>query len=275
MRAIEDPMEITRPSSKVTSAICTTTAKRKWPAADLAHPACAPDVVARLVSLAGAHNLILHNPASELDLPRQEKRLPAAVLTQHEVEQVLVLPDIREPVGVRDRAILETFYSTGMRRTELIHLKLYDVDRERGTLSIRQGKGKKDRVIPIGERALAWVQKYLHEARPQLAFEPDDGYLFLTGGGEPFHPDAEQVVRRYIAGREPGQERGLSHVSPHHGHADARTRRRYPLHPADARPRRTRHHADLYAGVDPPAAASPRRHASRRTAGARNIDGRE
>jgi integrase/recombinase XerD len=119
------------------------------------------------------HNHILHNPASDLDLPRMERRLPKTILSADEVEHVMVVPDIKMPVGLRDRAILETFYSTGIRRTELIRLKLYDVDRERKTLTIRQGKGKKDRMIPIGERALAWVEKYLREARPQLALEPE------------------------------------------------------------------------------------------------------
>ena len=63
------------------------------------------------------------------------------------------IPSPDEPSGIRDRAILETLYSTGMRRRELIGLALFDIDRERGTVMIRQGKGKKDRMIPIGERA--------------------------------------------------------------------------------------------------------------------------
>jgi site-specific recombinase XerD len=67
---------------------------------------------------------------------------------------------------------LVTLYSTGMRRLELANLKLYDLDTERGTVSIRQGKGKKDRVIPIGDRAAAWIEKYIRESRPQLVVEP-------------------------------------------------------------------------------------------------------
>lgn len=98
---------------------------------------------------------ILHNPASELELPRLGHRLPKHVLSIHEVEQVLSQPDIRDPLGLRDRALLETLYSTGMRRLELANLKLYDLDTERGTVTIRQGKGNKDRVIPIGDRAAA------------------------------------------------------------------------------------------------------------------------
>ncbi len=134
-------------------------------------------------------NLILHNPASEIELPRLGRRLPKHVLTIPEVEQVLQQPDIADPIGLRDRAILEVLYSCGIRRAEVIHLKLYDLDAERGTLLIRQGKGKKDRFVPIGERAIAWVQKYIREARSQLVTEPDLGTLFLTGAGEEISPD--------------------------------------------------------------------------------------
>lgn len=134
-------------------------------------------------------NLILHNPASEIELPRLGRRLPKHVLTIPEVEQVLQQPDIADPLGLRDRVILEVLYSCGIRRAEVIHLKLYDLDAERGTLLIRQGKGKKDRFVPIGERAIAWVEKYIREMRPQLVTEPDLGTLFLTGAGEEISPD--------------------------------------------------------------------------------------
>ena len=77
--------------------------------------------------------------ASDLDLPRMEKRIPRTILSVAETERVLQVPDIHTPVGLRDRAMLETFYSTGIRRRELMHLKLYDVDRERAT------RGRKDR----------------------------------------------------------------------------------------------------------------------------------
>ena len=75
------------------------------------------------------------------------------------------MPDITTPFGLRDRAMLEVLYSTGMCRSELAHLSIYDVDPERGIVTIRQGKGKKDRVVPIRDRALAWLQKYLGEGR--------------------------------------------------------------------------------------------------------------
>lgn len=133
---------------------------------------------------------VLHNPASEIELPRAERRLPRPALTAAEAELVLARPGLDDPIGVRDRAILEVFYSTGIRRAELVHLAVTDIDHERQTLLVRQGKGRKDRLLPIGERALAWVRRYLAEVRPRLAAGDDDGTLFLTGNGEPFGLDA-------------------------------------------------------------------------------------
>ena len=112
------------------------------------------------------------NPADPLELPRIERRLPKAVLTVEEAERVLAQPDVRTPLGIRDRAILETLYSTGIRRQELVDLDVYSVDLDGGTLIVRQGKGKKDRMIPIGERALAWVERYLEEVRPGSSWSP-------------------------------------------------------------------------------------------------------
>jgi integrase/recombinase XerD len=96
---------------------------------------------------------ILHNPASELELPTLGVRLPKAVLTAKKPSRSCSRPTIHDPLGLRDRAILETLYSTGMRRLELVNLTLWDLDLERATVTIRQGKGKKDRIIPLGDRA--------------------------------------------------------------------------------------------------------------------------
>lgn len=131
-------------------------------------------------------NHLLFNPASEL--PKLEKRLPKHVLSVAEVERVLNAVDLADPLGARDRAILETLYSTGMRRSELLHLQLHDLDAERGTVIIRQGKGQKDRMVPVGERAILWIEKYFREVRPALVVAPDPGALFLTNYGEPFGP---------------------------------------------------------------------------------------
>jgi integrase/recombinase XerD len=115
--------------------------------------------------------------------------LPRNIFSAQEVERILLLCDIDDPIGLRDRAIIEVLYSTGIRRMEVIALKLYELSLERGVLLVRQGKGKKDRYVPIGERAIAWLQKYIEESRPQLAAEPDDMTVFLTASGEPFSRD--------------------------------------------------------------------------------------
>lgn len=160
-------------------------------------------------------NHILYNPASELDLPRMEKRLPRHVLNVREAETVLAMPDLATPIGIRDRAILETFYSTGVRRMELIGLHLTDIDTERGTLMVRQGKGRKDRMIPIGERAIAWIDKYTDDVRPDLACGMDDGTLFLTTAGEAFAANRmTQLVRTYVEAADIGK-RGSCHLLRH------------------------------------------------------------
>ena len=134
-------------------------------------------------------NVILHNPASELELPRMEKRLPTAALTLTQVEALLAVPNVADPLGVRDRAMLELFYSCGLRRAELCRLELTDLNTERRTLTIRRGKGKKDRVVPVGARAVAWLERYLKEVRPRLSLDTRTPAFFLTGYGDAFNPD--------------------------------------------------------------------------------------
>lgn len=138
------------------------------------------------------------NPASELEPPKAEIRLPVEALSCAEVETLLRVPDIGDPLGIRDRAILELFYSTGIRRAELTKLRLQDINREHHRLRI-QGKGKKERVVPIGRRALAWLEKYLDDARPLLALELSETTVFLTGFGSGFSPDClGRLITRYF-----------------------------------------------------------------------------
>ena len=158
---------------------------------------------------------ILHNPASELELPKLGHRLPKHVLSQREAEAVINGTDAADPLGVRDRAMLEIFYSTGMRRLELIGLHVYDVDAERGVVMIRQGKGKKDRVVPVGARALAWTDKYVQQVRPALCFDPNEQRLFLTKAGEPFSASAMSLlVRQYVDKAQIGKT-GSCHLFRH------------------------------------------------------------
>jgi integrase/recombinase XerD len=158
---------------------------------------------------------LLYSPATDLILPRLEKRLPKAILNAKEAETVLAVPNIGNALGLRDRAILETFYSTGIRRLELIHLTVHSIDAERRTVMIRQGKGKKDRMIPIGERALAWVESYKESGRPELVTGRDDGTLFLTETGGPFAPNAmTRLVRVYVDKSGVGKK-GACHLFRH------------------------------------------------------------
>ena len=160
-------------------------------------------------------NHILYNPASELDLPRLERRLPKHVLSIREAEMVLAMPDLDTGTGIRDRAMMETLYSTGMRRMELIGLGLHDIDVDRGTVMIRQGKGKKDRMVPIGERALEWVAKYRDDVRGGLATGADDGTLFLSNLGEAFTPNRlTQLVRDHVNSAKTGKT-GACHLFRH------------------------------------------------------------
>jgi integrase/recombinase XerD len=141
-------------------------------------------------------NVILWNPASEIEMPKTTKRLPRHVLTQAEVESILAVPDIADPLGLRDRAILETLYSTGLRRGELIKLSIYDVDAERGTVMVREGKGSKDRVVPIGERALAWIAKYTSDVRADLLTDPTNTVLFVSRLGDAMTPGHLTLIAR-------------------------------------------------------------------------------
>lgn len=144
-------------------------------------------------------NHILYNPASEFELPKLPKRLPKHILSFEEIEDLLRHTQIHGDIGIRDRAIMETFYSCGIRKMELVNLKIHDIDLQRGTLVIFEGKWKKDRVVPIGDRACAWVKKYLEEVRPQLVADDDPGNVFLTEYGEPFiKKRISDLVRKYL-----------------------------------------------------------------------------
>jgi integrase/recombinase XerD len=155
------------------------------------------------------------SPCETLELPRVEQRLPRGVLTVAQVESVLAVPDVGTPMGIRDRAIVETLYSTGIRRQEICNLTIHDLDLERGTLIVRQGKGKKDRMIPIGQRAVLWITKYVDEVRPLLVSEPDDGVVFLTRNREPFSGyRMAELVRDLIDDAQVGKK-GACHLFRH------------------------------------------------------------
>ena len=148
--------------------------------------------------LARTHRVLL-NPAADLDLPRMPRWQPRSGMTVGEVEEVMAQPNLDTVTGLRDRTILEVFYSTGVRASELAELAIADLDVSRGVVAVRHGKGNKPRMVPIAERATAWSEKYLLDARPQLAVPPDDGRLFLGDRGRPFSAKTlTAMARRHL-----------------------------------------------------------------------------
>jgi len=160
-------------------------------------------------------NYLVNNPASEIEMPRVERRLPKFLLTAQEADLIIAQPDVGDALGLRDRAVLELLYSTGMRRAELCRLELFDLDADRGTILLRQGKGKKDRVVPVGERACRWLAKYVADVRPILQTPESGPTLFLTHTGEPIKPDFLSTIVRRALEASGIQKKGACHLFRH------------------------------------------------------------
>jgi integrase/recombinase XerD len=162
------------------------------------------------------NNYVLYNPAADLQMPKLPEHLPRSVLTPNEVERVLSQPDISTLLGIRDRAILEVLYSTGARRAEVLGLEVCDLNAEQGTLMIREGKGRRDRMVPLGARALRWVMKYLNDVRPTHAAKcPESRFLFVSEQGKALGGDyVTHRFRRYIRAAEVNKA-GACHVLRH------------------------------------------------------------
>ena len=114
-----------------------------------------------------AKNIIFINPMERIREPQKEKRLPRNVLTVPEVQKILDQPNLGTLTGIRDRTVLEVLYSTGIRLNELVGLTVYDADLQGGMLRINQGKGRKDRVVPLGKHAVRSLREYIAKVRPK------------------------------------------------------------------------------------------------------------
>ncbi len=158
------------------------------------------------------------NPAADLELPRMPRSLPRVLLSVEQVRELMGQPDVDGLTGLRERAMLELLYGTGMRRSELMSLQLGDLDLIRGTVFIRQGKGRRDRYVPMGASAQHWVQRYCAEVRPMLTSQVQDTTsswtVFLTDYGEPFENNR---LSGMVAGhlRRIGIEHGSCHALRH------------------------------------------------------------
>ncbi len=149
------------------------------------------------------------NPIALIEGPRPGRKLPT-VLSVEEVKKLLEAPDISTPVGLRDRAMLELMYASGLRVSELIGLKVFDINLEIGFVRV-VGKGSKERLVPIGEYAQDAVKNYLTNGRPKLLKRPDEAHVFLNKRGKPLTRQRFwQIIKDYA------RRCGLIHkVSPH------------------------------------------------------------
>jgi integrase/recombinase XerD len=125
--------------------------------------------------------LIGADPTLKLDPPRRAPRFPKS-LSEADVEALLAAPDVAAPRGLRDRAMLETLYATGLRVSELVALKAFEANLDAGVVRVL-GKGSKERLVPLGEEAVSWAQRYLREARPALLKKKSSDALFVTERG--------------------------------------------------------------------------------------------
>lgn len=124
-----------------------------------------------------------HDPMQHIDSPKKVQKLPDTLSLQ-EVEQLIETPDTKEILGIRDRAILEVMYATGLRVSELIGLKLNDLHLSMGLLQTL-GKGDKERIVPLGDLAIQWIECYLEESRPLLTSKrPEETHLFVNNHGK-------------------------------------------------------------------------------------------
>ncbi|MDI6758659.1 MAG: tyrosine-type recombinase/integrase [Candidatus Omnitrophota bacterium] len=143
-------------------------------------------------------DLILYDPTTGLELPKEEKGLPRGILTRSEVKKLLEKPDTSTLIGLRDKAILELFYSTGIRLSELTGARLIDLDLERSLLRIK-GKFKKERVVPVGNFAKRYLLAYTQEVRPKLQRDKRVTNIFLSVRGRALDRSCvNALVRNYV-----------------------------------------------------------------------------
>jgi integrase/recombinase XerD len=152
---------------------------------------------------------IVADPTLRIDAPTRTRGLPKS-LTEEDVERLLAAPDPSNALGLRDRAMLEMLYASGLRVSELVTLALAQVSRDMGVVRVI-GKGSKERLVPLGEEAMAWLARYVDEARPALLGERSSNDLFVTARGAAMTRQGFwHLIKRYVARAGVGKP-----VSPH------------------------------------------------------------
>ncbi|MGI8467210.1 MAG: site-specific tyrosine recombinase XerD [Pyrinomonadaceae bacterium] len=180
---------------------------------DLSREKLAPVSVSRIISaLRGFYKFlafdkhIAKNPAEDLDAPQKGFYLPK-FLNQTEIEQLLLIPDVSQEIGLRNRAILETMYAAGLRVSEVCDLKISDVELDAGILTCK-GKGGKTRKVPLGKSAVEWLKRYLIFRRKKEKIEINN--LFVSSLGKRI---SRQEIFKMV--KECGEKIGREDVSPH------------------------------------------------------------
>jgi integrase/recombinase XerD len=154
-------------------------------------------------------SLLKEDPSARIDAPKLGRPLPKT-LTEEEVERLLAAPDIATPMGLRDRAMLELLYASGLRVSELVNLLLLQVNFQQGVVKV-MGKGSKERLVPLGEEALHWLQRFMREGRGLLLGDKRSEALFPSKRGSAMSRQAFwQLIKRYAV------QGGISKpLSPH------------------------------------------------------------
>lgn len=143
-----------------------------------------------------SEEVIENNPFENIDTPKTSRVLPT-VLSINEVEEMLKIPNVKDRLGLRDKAILETLYASGLRVSELISLEISNIFFDEGFLRII-GKGSKERIVPIGRSALKYIKQYIKESREYLKNSRSENYLFLNfRGGKLSRMGIWDIVRKY------------------------------------------------------------------------------
>jgi len=134
------------------------------------------------------NDFVVTDPTSSLELPKEGKEIPRSVLTEKETFKILTSIDTKTPIGLRNKAVAELFYSCGVRTSEICNIKIHDVDLKEQTVLIAHGKGDKMRLLPLTQQATFYIEQYLLKARKFMLKGKikDEGYLFLSSRGRPF-----------------------------------------------------------------------------------------
>jgi integrase/recombinase XerD len=173
-----------------------------WLATQFAAKAKATSIARRLSTLRRFYRLALEagqvreDPTLRVSAPKRPRRLPKSI-SEKQVEALLAAPDVDRGLGLRDRAMLETLYASGLRVSELVGLKRSQVSMDAGVLRVL-GKGSKERLVPVGDEAIHWIQRYVSDARPSLAGESRSDDLFITARGAAMTRQAFwSLIKRY------------------------------------------------------------------------------